>query len=142
MEWAIVFGALCTVTDCAWQRIGKSVLLLGMACGVIAAGGRLMRGTCTWYDLMLAVVPGAVMWGLSMAAEGKLGRGDADMVLVLGLLLGWELCLTVLCTACLLTAVFAGGGLAVGKLQKSSRIPFAPFLLGAMAVIWCCMLIC
>lgn len=142
MEWAIVFGALCTVTDCAWQRIEKSILLAGMVCGMMAAGFRLMQGASVWYGAVLAVVPGAVMWGLSMAAEGKLGRGDADMVLVLGLLLGWELCLAVLCTACLLTAVFAGGGLATGRLQKSSRLPFAPFLLGAMALIWCCMLVC
>lgn len=140
MEWAIVFEALCTVTDCAWQKIGKGVLLLGAVCGAAAAGWRMVQTGESWYEIMLSVVPGAVLYGLSRIAEGKVGRGDGDMVLILGLLLGWELCLAVISAACLLAAVFAGGGLAMGRLKKSSRIPFAPFLLSASVLIWCCLL--
>lgn len=138
MEWAIVFGALCTVTDCAQQRIEKSVLLAGLVCGIIATAWRLTQGGQSWYEVVLAVTPGTVLSILGVTAKGKIGRGDGDMVFILGLFLGWELCMAVLCTACLFAAVFAGGGLAMGKLKKSSRIPFAPFLLGATVLVWIC----
>lgn len=140
MEWAIIFEALCTVTDCAWQKIGKSVLLLGALCGVAAAGWRMAQTGQNWLEVMFSVVPGAVLYALSWVTEGKMGRGDGDMVMILGLFLGWELCLAVLSAACLLAAVFAGGGLAIGRLKKSSRLPFAPFLLSASVMIWCCLL--
>lgn len=135
MDWAIVFGALCTVTDCTRQRIGRHVLALGFLAGIVMTGSRVLQGSQSWYDVLLALLPGAVLWGFAMVTEGRLGRGDGDMVLVLGLMLGWELCLAVLCLACFLAAAFAGLGLAVRKLRKTSRIPFAPFLLGATALI-------
>ena len=64
--------------------------------------------------------------------EGKIGKGDGLMLLVLGLLLGWRLCLSVLCTASLLAGVWAGIGMTAGKLRKTSRLPFAPFLLTSL----------
>lgn len=136
MEWAIVFGALCTVEDCAWQRFEGRLLIMGGVIGAVAAGRQLCQGTQTWYGVLAAFLPGAVLWAVSVMTEGRLGRGDGDMVLVLGLFLGWKLCAAVLCTACLLTAIAAGAGLAAGKLKKSSRLPFAPFLLAAMALVW------
>lgn len=135
MEWAIVFGALCTITDCARQKIEKWILFAGAAAGIGITAWRVWQGEIYWYEIFLAVLPGALLWMCSKATGGKLGTGDGDMVIVLGLLLGWELCLAVLCLACLLTAVFAGGGLAAGRLKQSSRIPFAPFLLAAIIVI-------
>ena len=53
------------------------------------------------------------------------------MVLMTGLISGWRLCVGTLCAACLLSAIWAGIGLAAGKLKKDSRLPFAPFLLTA-----------
>lgn len=135
MNWAIIFCGLCTVTDCTRQRIGRPVLALGFLAGAVLTGSRIVQGSQSWYNVFLALLPGAILWGFAMATEGKLGRGDGDMVLILGLILGWELCLAVLCLACVLAGAFAGLGLAVRKLKKTSRIPFAPFLLGAAALI-------
>lgn len=136
MECAIIFGALCTITDCAWQKIERSVLLLGALVGGGVSAFRLWQGTLGWQEVLWALLPGLMLWMFGMLSEGKLGRGDGDMALVLGLLLGWELCLAVLCMGCFFIAVFAGTGLAAGRLEKSSRIPFAPFLLGATALLW------
>ena len=136
MEWAIVYGALCTVTDCAFQKIARGTALLGLAAGGIAAVSRILQGTENGQGIAAAVLPAAVLWGFCLLTEGKIGRGDGMMLLTLGLLLGWRLCAAVLGTACLLIALFAGIGLAAGKYGRNSRIPFAPFLLAAMAGIW------
>lgn len=136
MEWAIVYGALCTVTDCAFQKITHGIVLLGLMAGGITAVCRVSQGTENWQGILAAVLPAAVLWTFSLLTEGKIGRGDGTMIFTLGLLLGWRLCTAVLCTACLLTALFAGIGLAAGKYRRNSTIPFAPFLLTAMAGIW------
>ncbi len=136
MEYAIVFGAVCTIMDCAWQKIGRGVLLIGFLGGVSVMVWRLWQGACGWNDLLLALLPGIFLRVFGALSGGRLGRGDGDMVLVFGRLLGWELCLAILCMACLLVAVFAGAGLAAGKLEKDSRVPFAPFLLGATVLLW------
>lgn len=135
MNWAIVFCGLCTVTDCTRQKIGKPILALGFLAGAVMTGSRIVQGSQSWYQVLLALLPGAVLWGFALVTEGKLGRGDGDMILVLGLMLGWEPCLAVLCLACMLAAAFAGLGLIARRLRKSSRIPFAPFLLGAAALL-------
>lgn len=136
MEWAIVYGALCTVTDCAFQKIAGQIVLWGFAAGLAFAIVRLLQGAESWQGIMAAVLPAVLLWICSLLTEGKIGRGDCSMMLTLGLLLGWRLCVTVLCTACLLIALYAGIGLAAGKFSRHSRIPFAPFLLTAMGTIW------
>lgn len=132
MEWAIAFGALCAIGDCAKQKINQWILLGGFLAGILITARRLLQGELHWYEIFFAVLPGILLWLCSKGTGGKLGTGDGDMVIVLGLFLGWRLCLTMLCLACLLAAVFAGIGLAAGRLKRNSRIPFAPFLLVAV----------
>lgn len=129
---AIVFGACCSVTDCVRQRIAAWTLWMGAAAGVCVAGIRLSRGRETPAALLAALAPAGVFLAMSLLTEGKIGKGDGLMLLVLGLLLGWRLCLSVLCTASLLAGVWAGIGMTAGKLRKTSRLPFAPFLLTSL----------
>lgn len=136
MEWAIVYGALCTVTDCARQKIARSLLMLGIAAGCTAALWRIWEGTESLSSLGLAVFPAGLFWSFWLLTEGKIGRGDSSMVLAVGLLLGGRLCVIVVSAACLLSCLFAGAGLAAGRLSRNSRLPFAPFLLAAMVLVW------
>ncbi|MDO4292305.1 MAG: prepilin peptidase [Eubacteriales bacterium] len=136
---AILFGTCCSVTDWRRQKIMALPVWLGLAAGLCLTAWRLYQGTEGIYGAAAALVPAAVFWGLSLLTEGKIGRGDALMLLVLGLILGWRLCLSVLCMACLMSAVWAGAGLTLGKLTKGSRLPFAPFLLAALLVTGVCL---
>lgn len=136
MEWAILYGALCTVTDCAWQKIDKRLLGAGMAAGAAAAVWRVQTGREGIGSLFAAALPAVILYLFGQLTEGKIGRADSGMVLTLGLLLGGRLCTTIVCIACLLVSLFAGAGLAFGRLTKTSRIPFAPFLLSGMFLIW------
>lgn len=136
MKWAMVFGVFCAVPDCIQKKIDGRVLLLGLLAGIAVTWQNLRQGRQDWYSVVLAVIPGLALFGLGKLAGEKLGEGDGVMTLVLGLLLGWEQCLAVLCAAGMFVAVFAGCGLAIGKLKRNSRIPFAPFLFGATILVW------
>ena len=81
-----------------------------------------------------------VFWSLWYFSGGRwLGFGDAKLVFVLGLLLGWQQGIVALCLAFWLGAIVGLGMIAIsraGKLIKNTRrytikseIPFAPFLL-------------
>lgn len=134
MGLAIVFGTCCSVTDCMRQRIAAWALWAGTAAGLCAAGIRIAQGQEALGTLLAALVPAGVFLAMSLLTEGKIGKGDGMMLLVLGLLLGWRLCVSVLCTACLLTGILAGIGMLTGRLQRTSRLPFAPFLLSALVL--------
>ena len=100
-------------------------------CGV---GRSALEGREEPWEIGIGLLPGLLLWGCSFLTEGKVGRGDGDMVLILGLFLGWRRCVVALCAACLLSALWAGIGLAAGRLKKDSKLPFAPFLLAAVAL--------
>lgn len=134
MGLAIVFGACCSVTDCIRQRIGAWTLWAGAAAGLCVTIHRLTEEGGNPAGVFASLVPAGMFLAMSLLTEGKIGKGDGLMLLVLGLLLGWRLCLSVLCTACLLAGILAGIGMLAGKLQRSSRLPFAPFLLAALVL--------
>ncbi|MBQ7840550.1 MAG: prepilin peptidase [Lachnospiraceae bacterium] len=137
MEWAIAIGfeALCSITDCTRKKVDKRLLFAGGCWGVGMLLGRVSNGTENWYSVLMAMFPGIFLLILSLLTEEKIGYGDGYMILVLGLFLGWESCIAVFCMACLLSAIYAGGGWIFRKFDRNSRIPFAPFLLAASCLV-------
>ena len=116
------------------QKIGAAVLLAGAWSLRRWPERGCWKGGRSHGRSESACCRGFLLWGCSLLTEGKVGRGDGDMVLILGLFLGWRRCVVALCAACLLSALWAGIGLAAGRLKKDSKLPFAPFLLAAVAL--------
>lgn len=137
MTWAVLLGfeMIWTVQDCARQKIYRILLFSGILTGAGFAVYRAATGQDTVFAWAASLLPGALLLAYGFMTEGKLGKADGYMVLALGLFLGWEICTAILAAACLLAALYAGIGLALKKLTRSSRISFAPFLLlGTLAV--------
>ena len=132
--WAVLFLTPCAAMDLRHKKIGAAVLLAGALVAAALAGALLLEGREEPWEIGIGLLPGLLLWGCSFLTEGKVGRGDGDMVLILGLFLGWRRCVVALCAACLLSALWAGIGLAAGRLKKDSKLPFAPFLLAAVAL--------
>ena len=81
---------------------------------------------------------GGLYWVLyAISNERWVGRGDAELGLALGLLLGsWELSLLALFLANLIGCLIVIPGLATKKLSRTSHVPFGPLLIAGAVLAW------
>lgn len=138
MKWILLLGweIVWAIQDFRNYRISRLFLYGAILTGAAVHICRVLTETDTVPAMAAAVFPGILMLALSFLTEGRLGKADGYMVLAIGLFLGWEFCTAVLAAACLLAALYAGTGIAFGKLDRKSRICFAPFLLTGTLLIW------
>ncbi len=83
------------------------------------------------------VAGGGVLWSIFLLSHGGMGEGDIKFAAVIGLWLGWEICLLML-----FLAFFFGAAAGLFLLQKrkaslQDAVPFGPFLAGAACI--CCL---
>lgn len=115
-------------------RLIKPLLVLGLA----AQGAGLIgqRGVSSLLPAV-AVAGGSFLlfWSLWFFSAGRaMGRGDADVALAIGLTVGPAIGLLGLLLAFWMGAFFGILMVLAGRLEWSSRIPFAPFLFGGALV--------
>ena len=89
-------------------------------------------------EAILALLPISGLYGLLYAfSKGRLiGFGDVKLGIPMGLLLGWEGALLALFVANYLGFLWVLPGMLRGKLKTGSRMPFGPFLIAAMFIIF------
>lgn len=106
-------------------------------CFCAAAVCLMQRGGFTIVDVILSLLPGVVFFFYSLAAGGKMGAGDALIIMAVGLGAGILPAITAICISFMLAAVFAAALVIIFKKGKSFRIPFVPFIAaGAGVAMW------
>ena len=88
-------------------------------------------GDMSWFSMLLGVgVPVIFFGALYFGSQGKwLGGGDIRIGALMGALLGWPMILVGLFLGYLTGAIYSVAGLALGKFNKKTQVPFVPFLL-------------
>ncbi len=129
--WAtwVLLGVAC-VFDLVYKKIPFLLIICGGAIGgvVIAANGFEGRSLC------YALIPGMLLLLTAFLTGEKVGYGDGMLLLVLGLLEGAGECLGDLLIGLFLVIVFAILLLILGRKEKNTMVPFAPFLMVAHTV--------
>jgi leader peptidase (prepilin peptidase) / N-methyltransferase len=107
--WAIAFNLIFD-----WSRLslGNNLLNLATYSGTLAAFAAFM-----FFFLMVAV-----------SREKWMGMGDAYLVILLGLIVGWPEILLALMLAFTIGAIIGLALIAFGKKKMDSQVPFGPFL--------------
>jgi leader peptidase (prepilin peptidase)/N-methyltransferase len=140
--WAGLLGVALALVDVAVYRLpdilttsaalGVAILLTAAAVttgdwSALASAGLSAAGLGAFY-LVLVLLPGAGM-----------GRGDAQLAVVIGGCLGWlgpAVVVTATIAAVLLAAGHVLAGLAAGRLARRDPVAFGPFmLLGALVAV-------
>lgn len=136
-EWIhfylIVWLYYISVIDFRHQVIPNALLMLGLlvwACFFYWIGSYTQVIAC-----MVVLIFGFAFNFVIQKWKGKngFGWGDVKLSMILALFLGWDVFLAFY-LAVILAGIFALFGLVIGKLQRESRISFAPFLLAGVLV--------
>lgn len=85
--------------------------------------------------LMMSLVPGAIMTILSIVTKEKVGMGDAIVITCLGIGLGLEKCSFLVMIALFANFFFAGIMFLMKKVNRSTQLPFIPFITLGMGVM-------
>lgn len=135
----LAFGvglAILFVYDLRWYLLPDRVVfpLIGLALISFIIREALLVPFNVWHVLLefiLALIPIAGFYYLlHVISKGEwVGFGDVKLGIFMGLALGWELALVTLMLANLLGCIVTIPGLASGKLKRTSKVPFGPFLI-------------
>ena len=128
---AAVILLLNSITDLRRREILLRPTLIAAAAGALYAGAVLHRPLLLWIP---AFLPGLAGMLLAVMSAGKLGMGDALVILACGIWLGGLRMLEIL-TAAMTAAAAAGTFLYLRKRKKRDlELPFVPFLLAGLVL--------
>ena len=134
---AVVMGML---TLCSAQDIKKKQIRLNMVLffGILGILLHMLWRMQSIENLLLGMSVGVVLLFLSVLTGGRIGAGDAVLLIVTGIYLGLEqnlelfFCGLIMCSMCSLVL------LVLRKKGRKDSVPFVPFLLAAyMGMLVC-----
>ena len=82
------------------------------------------------------LIGGLIFYSVRFITKGKLGMGDVKFAAFIALFSGFPIFFAAVGFASLSGLIFAVAGMAMGKIKKNTKIPFAPFLTAGSIVIY------
>lgn len=121
--WLIPMSAM----DIRSRQVPTWMLLLGTAAATAVLAYEGWKGELSVWQICRAVMPGAVLLVIA-GLTGRAGFADGIVLLLLGLLAGYEICLTASLGGLFLIALCSGVLLALRRVKRDTKMPFVPFL--------------
>lgn len=129
---SLVFLAFNTMTDIECGYIYDSWPLAMAACGMLL---RIGGGWPALLDGALGAAAGAGVIGLIIIASfGRMGLGDAVLMIGIGAFMGWKLTLVALYMGFMCGGVVVIPLLIAGRVTRKTAVPLGPFLCAGMVV--------
>ena len=79
-------------------------------------------------DILSGLIPGGILLLTALVTKGKIGMGDACIVLIMGIYMGLSTCFFSLLLALILCALFGTICVILGKFGMKRHLIFTPFL--------------
>lgn len=129
-EQTVVLGllAVCSMQDIKTQKIRLNPVLVTGILGVIL---HMLYQKIQLGNMLLGMGIGIAVWLVSFVTKGKIGIGDAVLLMVTGIYLGAQQNLELFLTALFLAGLWGLYLLVVRKRPRTETFPFVPFLLVA-----------
>lgn len=120
--------AVASVRDIRKKQIEVTEIIIF---SIIAVVIHMITGEQSIGNMLLGVIPGLILVGLSFLTKGKIGLGDGIIVSASGLFLGLQKNVELFLTGLVLCGIWALALIVIRKKKGSYEIPFVPFLLAA-----------
>ena len=134
---AVVMGmlTLCSAEDIKKKRVRLNPILFF---GILGIFFHMLWRMRSIEDLLLGMSVGVALLVISMLTGGRIGAGDAVLLIVTGIYLGLEKNLELFFCGLLLCSMWALGLLILRKKSRKDSIPFVPFFLSSyMGMLVC-----
>ena len=131
--------ALAMLGICAYTDMKRRVVILPYI-GAFAALSllfHLMHGDGNAMDILLGTIPGWILLFISRLSGGKLGEGDAYIIMALGVMLGSYVSILILAIGLILAALAGSIMMIVVHKDKSYHMPFIPYVLAGYITMLC-----
>lgn len=126
---------LCSAEDMKRKQIRLNPVLLF---GILGIFFHMLWRVQSIENILLGMSVGVVLLMLSVLTGGRIGAGDAVLLIVTGIYLGLEQNLQLFFSGLSLCGMWALGLLILRKKSRKDSIPFVPFLLAAyMGMLVC-----
>lgn len=119
----------CGIMDIKHKTISKVWLALFFMAGIIL---NIYKRQPLF--MVTGIIPGIVLYILTLLTKGRIGRGDAATVLVLGLYLGMWGGFTVLLLGSALTSLWGLFMLLAKRRSMKKEVAFTPFILAGLLI--------
>lgn len=124
----VIFMGICALFDIKRKEIPVYAAAVGIFTAAALDFLHIFQGSLSFVDMGMALLPGGFFFLISFVTKEKVGYGDGLLLLMSGLFVGLYRCCFCLCISLLSASVFAIILIGMGKAEKNSKIPFAPFL--------------
>ena len=122
----LIFSIPACVLDIKQKRIPDWAVFPGIA---VLFGLRAFSFEDPMMRILLEILGGSlILFGIRFITKGKLGMGDVKFAALMGVFIGFPGLFVATGLASLLGLMFALIGIYSGRINKNSKIPFAPFL--------------
>lgn len=130
MEAVVLLGLLgiCSFEDVKEREIRSIIVLLG---GIVGISFHFFNENQSLLSIVGGLIVGILMLALSVASGEKVGKGDAILIMVTGIYLGFWQNLVLLWAAALMAGVYGFYNIFLHGKNLKSEIPFVPFMLAA-----------
>lgn len=130
--WFLIWMAVWAVADLRERKIGIFSVCLVLLSGI---GWQLAAGELLRWDTALGLLIGGIVWIFCCLSGEQMGKGDALVIVCIGLYLDLRAVLTVLCLSFLLASGWACYLLLAKRKSKGYAMPFVPFLAAASWIV-------
>lgn len=129
------------IYDLRWMLLPNALVFPLMAVAVLESAVRytVQVGASPWDYLNSAIfgviVLGGLYWAMYTFSKGKwVGYGDVKLGVFMGIALGFQRSLLALFLANIIGFLVVLPGLLMGRLKRTSKVPFGPFLIAAFFI--------
>ncbi len=109
-----------------------------MGWGIFAIVAHLISGKNDILSMTAGMIPGTIAYVLSVLTKEKIGKGDAVLLMVTGLYMGFWGNVFMLWAGLILAAIGGIIAMAMFNRKRGDELPFVPFLFAGYLVILLC----
>lgn len=122
-----------SVHDIRYREVPMDALILG---GVIGVCMVILNPNLAWQDALIGCIAvGGSLAAVSRITRGALGMGDAFVICVVGLVLGYKMAIAILLYGLVISGIVGLILLTFRVVNRKTRLPLVPFLLMAYMLL-------